>query len=192
MELRRGFQTEANGIVREIRAELGISQFERLDPFALANQLGVPVLGLTQLSSAPSAVSYLTDVESTAFSAVTVFNGMRRTIVHNDSHTPPRQHSNLAHELSHAILLHTPSVALDDSGCRLWRQDIEDEATWLGGALLVPEEMALRIARGAITQNEAAWELGVSASMITFRINATGAVRRVQRSRAFNRGPKSA
>src|SRR6202035_4158043 len=105
-----------NGIVRELRAELGISQYGRLDPFALANHLGVPVLGLSQLSSVPSAVSYLTDVESKAFSAVTVFDGMRRTIVHNDSHILPRQHSNLAHELSHAILLHTPSVALDDTG----------------------------------------------------------------------------
>ena len=192
MELRRGFQTEANGIVRELRAELGISQLERLNTFALANHLSVPVLGLSQLTSVPSAVSYLTDVEGKAFSAVTVFNGKRRTIVHNDSHILPRQHSNLAHELSHAILLHTPTVALDDTGCRLWNQDIEDEATWLGGALLVPEELTLKIARGAKTQNDAAWELGVSASLITFRINATGAVRRVQRSRAFNRGPKSA
>ena len=192
MALRRGFQTEANGIVRELRAELGISQFDRLDPLALANQLGVPVLGLTQLSTAPTAVSYLIDIENKAFSAVTVFSGLRRTIVHNDSHILPRQHSNVTHELSHAILLHPPAVALDNSGCRLWNQDIEDEANWLGGALLVPEEMTLKIARGTVSHNDAAWELGVSLTMITWRVNATGAARRVQRSRAYPRGPKSA
>jgi Zn-dependent peptidase ImmA (M78 family) len=192
MGLRRGFKTESNGLVREVRKELGIGLFDRLDPFALANHLGVPVTGLSQLILLAPDISYFIEVEKNAFSAVTVFNGSYRTIVHNDAHSAPRQNSNLAHELAHAILLHRPMVALDDSGCRYWNQDIEDEATWLGAALLVPEEMTLRIARGYCTSNDAAWNLGVSKAMITFRLNATGAARRVERERSHLRRPRSA
>ena len=192
MGLRRGFKTESNGLVREVRKELGVGLFERLDPMALANHLGVPVMGLSQLTLLAPGVSYFLEVEKDAFSAVTVFYGSHRTIVHNDSHLPPRQNSNLAHELAHAVLLHKPSIALDDSGCRYWNQDIEDEATWLGAALLVPEEMTLRIARGYCTKNDAAWNLGVSKAMVTFRLNATGADKRVERERSYLRKSKSA
>ena len=43
------------------------------------------------------------------FSGVTVFRGPRRTIVFNDAHAPGRQANDIGHELSHGLLLHTPT-----------------------------------------------------------------------------------
>src|SRR5581483_1512737 len=92
---------------------------------------------------APGALQHFSEVHSNGFSAVTVFDGPRRAIYHNDTHSPGRQASNLAHELAHGLLLHPPTPALNDYGCREWDQEIEDEATWLGGALLITEQATL-------------------------------------------------
>ena len=184
MGYRRGFKSEANSIAREIREELGLTALDPLDPFALAKLLAVPVIGLSDFSAdAPFAVSHFQTVEAEVFSAVTVFDGARRHIVHNDSHSPGRQASNVTHELGHALLLHDPSPALDDRGCRLWNQNIEDEAQWLSGALLVTEDAALSIARGGDSVADAAARFRVSEQMIIYRLNMTGAKKRVARSR---------
>ncbi|MFF4630020.1 ImmA/IrrE family metallo-endopeptidase [Streptomyces griseorubiginosus] len=92
-------------------------------------------------------------------------------------------HSNITHEASHGLLHHRPTPALDDRGCRLWDQNIEDEAQFLSGALLVPEDATLAIARGRFTKPEAAARFGVSEKMIQYRLNVTGAVGRVDRAR---------
>jgi Zn-dependent peptidase ImmA (M78 family) len=183
MGFRRGFKTEANGLTAEVRAELGLSLFDALDPHALAVWLEIPIIRLSEFVEEAPAVRHLLEVEQEVFSAVTVFAGSKRTIVHNDAHAPVRQTSNLTHELAHGLLLHPPTPALDNTGCRHWNQDIEDEASWLGGSLLVPEAATIAIAKGRWTQSAAARHFGVSEVMIRFRLNSTGAVRRVQRSR---------
>jgi Zn-dependent peptidase ImmA (M78 family) len=134
------------------------------------------------LTEAP-AVAHLLNIEPEVFSAVTVFCGKRRTIVHNDGHAFVRQNSNIAHELSHGLLHHPPTPAIDNKGCRNWNQAIEDEAQWLAGILLVTEPTALAIARTNEPRAVAAARLRVSEQMIQFRLNATGAVSRVQRAR---------
>ena len=183
MGFRRGFKTEANELTVEVRGELGLSLYQALDPFVLAEFLEIPIVGLSDFVREAPAIRHLLDVEPEVFSAVTVFAGSQRTIVHNDAHAPSRQRSNLTHELAHGLLLHPPTPALDDTGCRHWNQQIEDEASWLAGALLVPETAAMAIARGRWTQAGAAQHFGVSQAMIRFRLNSTGAIKRVTRAR---------
>lgn len=183
MSFQRGFKTEANSLVADVRGELGLGMFDRLDPHTLAAWLEIPIVRLSEFVDQAPAVKHLLEVEREVFSAVTVFAGSRRTIVHNDAHAPSRQCSNLTHELAHALLLHPPTPALDNTGCRHWNQDIEDQASWLSGALLVPEPATIAIAKGRWTAAGAAEHFGVSTAMIRFRLNATGARRRVQRSR---------
>ena len=183
MGYRRGFKSEANAIAREVRDELGLTALDRLDPRALADHLAVPVIPLSDFQmDAPYAAQHFREVEAEVFSAVTVFEGMRRHIVHNDAHSPGRQASNVTHELGHALLGHDPTPALDDHGCRLWNQNIEDEAQWLAGALLVTEDAALWIARGTMSVSDAAARFGVSESMVNYRLNVTGARTRVARA----------
>lgn len=51
--------------------------------------------------------------EASTLSALTVFDGARRLIVHNEQHSAPRQASDICHEQSHGLLLHEPGVAIE-------------------------------------------------------------------------------
>jgi len=146
--------------------------------------------------AAPEAVRHFCVVDPTRFSAVTVFMGLFRHIVHNDAHAAGRQASDIAHELAHGLLLHPPAPALDAGGCRNWDAELEEEANWLGGALLVPEEAAVLLARRGIPLDVAAEAYGVSEQMMDWRLNVTGARIRAQRraarfSKNMEKGPRT-
>ncbi|MDF1817048.1 MAG: ImmA/IrrE family metallo-endopeptidase [Immundisolibacteraceae bacterium] len=183
MELRRGFKKETNEYARELRKELNKEPFEPLCPLDLAKHLLLPIAKLSELAP-EEAVAYLTVTNQDVFSAVTVFNGRKRLIVHNDSHHPNRQTANIAHELSHAILGHPPTPPFTDSGERFLNaevQGLEDEANWMGPALLISEEAALHIVRQKMSLIDAGIQYGVSKQLLQMRINVTGAKRRVSR-----------
>lgn len=185
MGFRRGFKSEAEALATELRAELGLCPLDRLDPWRLAAHLEIPIMKLSELSrDAAHGVYYFSSVEPESFSAITVFDGSRRMIVHNDAHAPSRQANDVTHELAHGVLLHHPTPALDRRGCRNWNQDREDEADFLAGALLITQAAALRIAQKGIALEIAADAYGVSRRMVQYRLNVTGAYKRVQRARA--------
>lgn len=126
----------------------------------------------------------MTVTDQEVFSAVTVFNGRKRLIAHNDSHHPRRQAANIAHEISHAILGHPPTPPFTDSGERFLNtkvQELEDEANWMEPGLLISEEAALHIVSNKISLSDAVTLYGVSQQLIQMRINVTGAKRRVSR-----------
>ncbi|MCW2629853.1 MAG: hypothetical protein JWR48_6575 [Mycobacterium sp.] len=175
-------QLDRGGSPRRAWSELS----RPLDPLHLAAHLDIPVIGLSELTEAAQGVEYFTQVEPSAFSATTVFRGRRRLIVHNDGHAPGRCNSNVTHELANGLLPHPPTPALDDRGCRHWNQNVEDQATGLAAALLVPERAALSVARGRRTLEEAAEDFGVSAQMMRWRLNATGAHKHAQRGRGHS------
>lgn len=186
MAYRYGFKSEAEQIAVEIREELGIRLVDRLDAFALAEHLDIPVWTLSSLPSRArsvpglqDAVAVLSGVEQAALSAFTVFDGPRRVIVHNDTHGAARQASNVTHEAAHGLLLHPPAPVLDRRGCRLWNADVEDEASYLAGALLVPRPAAWWLVKRKMTFEEAAHHFGCSVEMIRWRVNLTGARKRL-------------
>jgi Zn-dependent peptidase ImmA (M78 family) len=188
MVLRRGFKSEANAIAKEIRAEMGLSLMAPLDPWALAEHLEIPVITLSSMSeTVPHAVRHFSLVNTSEFSAMTVFSGTRRVIIYNDSHIKGRQSSDIAHEASHGLLLHTPKPALAANGCRDWDEAMESEADWLAGVLLISEEAALNIARRNLPLEEAAALYGVSQKMVRWRLGVTGAQKRLSRTRQFYR-----
>lgn len=187
MAFRRGFKTEAHALALELRAELNLLALDRLDPRILAAHLDIPIWSLSEFVADHPLIAPLLSTELSAFSAVTVFDGQRRTIVHNDGHPKSRQNNSLTHELSHGLLHHPATPALDDTGCRNWNQDIEDEATWLAGELLVTNDAAMAVARGQWTISEAAAELAVSTELVRFRVNMSGARKIVQRAAARRR-----
>lgn len=179
MSLRRGFKTEANDHAREMRRELGLALHDPLDPWRLAEHLEIPV---HKLSDLPAEVArHFLHVEASAFSAVTVFRSNRRVIVHNDAHNPGRQASDVSHEIGHGLLLHRPAPALSVVGCRDWDAVLEEEAAWLGAALLVSDEAAVHIAQSGMTNRDAAVAYGVSLELVTWRMNMTAARKRVAR-----------
>lgn len=190
-KLRRGFKTEAEALAKEVRAELGLTKLDRLDPHQLARHLDIPIMALSDLPPGLSGARYFLSVEQEAFSALTVFDDHHRIILHNDSHSPARQNSNLTHELSHGLLLHEPAPALDRlTGCRNWNDTNESEAAWLGGVLLITSDMALAVARGWLTKTQARERFCVSEKMLNWRFDMTGANKRVARERTMRRNNK--
>jgi hypothetical protein len=185
MALRRGFKSEAQAIADEIRSELNLRPMDPLDPWQLATHLDIPILGLSDFRrEVPQAVHHLSHIEPECFSAVTVFCGIARTIVHNDSHARCRQVSNITHELAHGLLLHPPTPALNNCGCRNWNQDIEDEANFLSPLLLISDRAAVHIALNNLPIELAAEQYGVSVQLVRYRLNIAGAYMRSARIRA--------
>jgi Zn-dependent peptidase ImmA (M78 family) len=179
MGLRRGFKKEANEYAREFRIELGLPCWSPLCPWKLASHLEIPLLRLSDLKGkAGVEVEYLMKHGRDFFSAVTVFGGVKRAILHNDGNAKTRQAADIAHEIAHAVLGHPPHALFEGNGQRKINAIAEEEAKWLGPALLVSEEAALLVARSGRPVAEAAKEYGVSIALMRMRLNVTGAMRR--------------
>lgn len=182
----RRFKTSAERIAEETREEMGLLPVKRLDPLDLAEFLGIPVVKLSELrgiAGAEEAVGLLMGSASDELSAFTIFEGTRRIIFHNDSHHPHRIASNLAHELGHCLLEHEPAPALVNGHCRHWDPRIEEEASWLGAALLIPRTGALTLAKRGMKAPQIAERYGTSVQLCEWRLRATGVL--IQAERAF-------
>lgn len=169
----------------EIRAELYLDPHSPLDMWGLADHLGIPVHPLSSLNGdgrVVAALEYLRGLDHSEVSAMTIFPdwpNRRRVVILNDAHSLARQHSDLAHELAHGLLLHEPGYPIVN-GCRDYRQSDESEAAWLSGCLLVPRDAALVVARSDTPVSQAAADFAVSVEMMTWRINVTGVRRQVE------------
>lgn len=179
MALRRGFKTEANQYAREFRQELGIAPNGALCPWRLAKHLEVPVFALSEFAKIDERAAYfLSEKGLWEFSGATVTLRNRRLIILNDGHSDKRQASDLSHELSHCILHHRAKGKTNAFGVRHYDAVQEEEANWLGPALLISEEAALWIARRRLSYERASEQYGATENVIRMRVNLTGAIKR--------------
>lgn len=184
--MRRGFKAEAARTATEVRREIGLSDVQPLDPWALAAHLAIPVWPLSSFAfSVPSCVEALRGDAHGEFHAMIAFVGRRQVIVHNDANALTRQRADLAHEIAHALLLHRPHRV--NGVAPVYDTEQEEEANFLGGSLLVPDAACLEACMRGLTVEQAAAVMQVSPRMMQWRMNASGACRRVQRSRAARR-----
>lgn len=181
MTLRWGFKAEANRLALEVRDELRLDPHSPICPFALAENLYIPVFTLQDLlaldKTLATHVGVLVDTHRSAFSALTVFDGRQRCIVHNHCHAPVRRRSNVAHELAHALLNHPPHPSSCAAGNRIYRRELEEEANWLGPVLLVSNEAARWVTARAMSTSGAAAHFKVSEDLMEFRLRMSGARR---------------
>lgn len=181
MTFAHGFKSEANRISVQMRTELGLEPYSPLCLWRLAEHLSIPAIPLRKLAEENPAVegevNYLVNIDAGVFSAITIFDGSYRFIVHNDGHAPTRQRANLAHELAHALLNHVPHPPFCKHGRRVFNQQLEDEANWLGPALLVSNGAAQWALRSGMNVEAAGRHFGVSRVLMRFRLNKSGAVR---------------
>jgi IrrE N-terminal-like domain len=96
-----------------------------------------------------------------------------RTDFFNGEHIAARRASDITHELAHGLVLHRPVPALDDRGCRAWNTAIEYEASYLGGALLLPGKAARWVAKCGMSPEYAAERFGCSIEMVRWRCQVT-------------------
>ena len=176
----RGFKTRCENISVEIRKKLGLEKFDPLSPEALAEYLGVYLLeptGIKYLSK--QSLQQLLYKDKNSWSAVTISYLDIDIIAYNPTHSPWRRSSDIMHELSHIILGHKPSRIVfltPDSQIALrdYNQDLEEEAIWLSGCLLLPREALISIKRRGLSNSKACYKYGVSSDLLTFRTNMTG------------------
>ena len=183
--LRRGFKAEAERLAELVRAELDLEPWQPLDCLALADHLGIEIITLPDLrrfGAKEESIRRLSSADS-GFSATTVCAGTGRLIVYNPREPPGRRANSLAHELSHVLLEHEPTPALGAGGCRLWVSDDEAEADWLGAALLVPREGALRWMTRDGDLERGAEHFGASIELFRWRVNHTGVNLELARTR---------
>lgn len=184
MSLRRGFKSEANTTSRELRFELGLAVDDPLCPFKTAHLLQVEVRTLSSYRAVlPCETAQLMAGRGNrALSAITACFCNERLIIYNDALPLTRSHADIMHEISHMLLMHPPHRLSAESGGRHYDAELEEEANWLGPALLISEEAALTIAQQGHGVRASAHRFKVSPSLMQMRLNVTGAMKRAART----------
>lgn len=176
MTLARGFKSYCEDAVTAVRGELRLRDDDPIDMNHLADHLCIPVHSLGRLvgHSRQSRSDPHVDEIYKRVSAFTFFDGPSRAIVFNEEHADPRQRSDMAHELAHALLQHPPRGA----GLSEQEEEVhEDEAAWMGGVLMLTARQARRIVASRMSRLDATLKYRVSPEMLRFRLNVTGAAR---------------
>lgn len=180
MGWRRGFKTEANRIALRIRERMGLPPEAPIDPVLVCERYDIRLIKLSDLDKN----SPFLRTSSTCFSAVTVPRGPNTAIVHNDSHHPYRQRSNICHELAHCFLGHECAPPLTPEGERARDGGLEAEANYLAGTLLLTNEGAWHVMYRQLFA-EAQHLYGISGAMLSYRLRVSGAQTRYSRYGAY-------
>lgn len=185
---RRFNKAACKRLAAEVRAEVGLSAMDALDPWRLAQEYGISVVALSELPVADHVREHFADVRPEVFSGALVPLGQGVVIVENDAHADVRRRSTMGHELAHVLGEHKFGASLvNERGCRLADQVQEEEAAEIAGELLVPFDAAKLLARRRATNEEVALQFGVSVDLARWRMDATGA-RLIARRRAAASG----
>ena len=117
---------------------------------------------------------------------MTLKDGSTFAILVNPAHHSTRQRSDLMHEIAHIDLKHLPArVEVSKTGLLLlsdYSDDQEQEADWLGAALLVPRDGLMRMRRQQKTVTEIAQYYGVSNVLCEWRLRMTGVDTQIRRA----------
>lgn len=178
----RGFKIWCERYAAEKRVELSLSPPDPLDPFLLAENLGIRVWNpndIPKLSASAKRILLFNDGKTPSdWSAVTVLSGAKTVVILNSSHSRARQASDLTHELSHRIRGHgAQEIDVSDEGLMLlqsYDKLQEEEADWLAGCLLLPRGALVSIKKKRLDPAKAASVYGVSQRMLSYRMAMTG------------------
>lgn len=180
MTLKHGFKANAERTAKRYRQELSLASADPLDPRALAGHLDVTIVDAANLVPL-TELEELERIQAYAFSAATFEVRDRKIIVVNPIRGRGRQNSDIAHELAHIILEHELSEVRELAGMpfRTCKPDEEEEATALGGTLLLPRDLLISAARRGASIDAIADQYAVTVEMARFRYNTTGVARQV-------------
>jgi len=180
LTLPRGFLTQAERHAADIRDKLGLGPADPVDIQIVAQQLGVRLVAADELIDV-ARLQELERIQAFAFSACTLDIRGTKVIVFNPLRSQARTQSDIAHEVSHLLLGHDLDEVRMVAGMpfRTCRPDQEEEATNLGGTLLLPRPLLLRAVRRGLGVEEIAEQYGVTLDMARFRFNRTGVARQV-------------
>ena len=154
-----------------------------------AKEMGVRIIAADELVDR-SRLEELEELQQGAFSAATFrLPGGGYVIVYSPLSLVGRKRSDQAHELAHIILDHDVRTVERIGTMQFLTCDVEqeEEANWLGGCLLLPRPLLLKVAKEGLSSSEIAERYEVSEPMARFRLNASGVLVQVGRERALRR-----
>ena len=175
--LDRGFKAKCERTSLSLRKDLGLNDYDAIDPIHLATKLGAKVWSLHDVPGlSTEALSHLSSAEGDEWSAITVVCDGTEIIVPNPSHSPGRSASDVAHELAHLILGHeSGDMFMSDDGFMLrdFNDKQEAEADWLAGAILLPRKALEHIKYNHVSAEDVAEQYGVSEQLFEYRCRMT-------------------
>jgi len=181
----RGFKAQAERDAVLFRKELGLQPEEPLDLRRLADHLRVRIVSGERLLDR-KRFEEVEALQIGAFSAATFQVRGNRIIVTNPMASVGRLNSDVAHELAHIVLNHELSEIRQIAGVpfRTCNPDEEEQATALGGTLLLPRPLLLAAVHQGLTKPEAvASRFRVSSRMASYRLHSTGVLAQARRGR---------
>jgi Zn-dependent peptidase ImmA (M78 family) len=157
-----------------VRWRLGLTPYDRLDPYALAAHLGARVL-------VPE--DFVDDVLARRLRHV-AWDGMSfrvpgepgLVVVLNPARPPARRTATLLEELAHVLLEHRPTRLTD--GSRTYDAAQEREAFAFGAALLLPRDLLAREVRARRRAADIARRHRCSEAFVLYRLRRLGLGRR--------------
>ncbi len=146
----------------------------------VAAHFGIKIVSASSLVEI-ARLEELERLQAFAFSAVTFEVSEKKIIVTNPLRAGGRIASDIAHEISHILLKHELSEITEFDGVpfRTCRPEEEEEATTLGGTLLLPRPLLMRAASKGMGPEEIAAQYAVTIEMARYRYNATGVARQI-------------
>lgn len=182
MTLPRGFKAQAEREAARVRQELGLRPTDPLEVRALAEHAGARVVSAEQLVPRKS-LEELERLQAYAFSAATFEIAEKKVIVTNPLRSEGRLASDIAHEVAHIMLVHalTEVREIDGVPFRTCKPDEEEQATALGGTLLLPRTLLALAALRGEEPATIAERCGVTLEMARYRFNTTGVARQAAR-----------
>ena len=187
--MRRGFKTEAERLAQAVRERQGLRPNQPVSLEQAAKEMGVRIIAADELVDR-SRLEELEELQQGAFSAATFrLPGGGYVIVYSPLSLVGRKRSDQAHELAHIILAHDVRTVERIGTMQFLTCDVEqeEEANWLGGCLLLPRPLLLKVAKEGLSSSEIAERYEVSEPMARFRLNASGVLVQVGRERALRR-----
>lgn len=189
----RGFKAWCERISLQERQAMELKPHDPLDPYDLAKKLEILVWTADQIPDFDSDwLTVLTKEDPDSWSAITLSENGRTLIVVNPTHSRLRISSDIAHELAHILIGHTPiRVDLTEDGLLLlsnFDKKQEEEAKWLCGCLLLPREALIHIKKQKFSDDLAREQYIVSQQMLSYRMQTSGVNEQFKRlNRKFRR-----
>lgn len=193
--MERGFKSRCEEMARSLRVELELDPNGPMPPALLADYLGVFIWSIEEIGLSENDVKQLVRIDGDAWSAVTVSASGKDAILLNPNHIKGRYSSDVMHELAHLLLDHQPSTVFfagdENLALRGFNPQLEEEANWLAGALLLPRNALVKLHSAGKSKQWICDEYGVSAQMLEFRTRVTGVSRQLARRRQPVKGRDS-
>ena len=189
MPFARGFKTRCENIALSNRLALDKLPEGPLPVDLLAQHLSVRLITPDDVPGmSPQSLRSLLEEEVDDWSALTVSGPASTLLIYNPTNSPGRRSNDIAHELAHLLLEHTPSALMfapDGTWTiRSYDNQQEEEASWLSGCLLLPRKALLNIAKRRLPESQAEEEYCVSRQLFRYRMDVTGVSRQTGRRRS--------